>query len=801
MIIHLNDDWHFYSSIESKEYETVRLPHSNVVMPYNCFDESLYQKVSKYENMIYADSAWQDKVVFITFMAIAHEAMVYINDRLVHTNCCGYTSFTVDISKYLEFEKENKITVIADANETLNQPPFGNVIDYMTYGGIYREVYIEVKEKIHISDVFIIGKARRADGLSEFTADIEVVTEAVDYEYEIDLSIYSVKGNTRIFEETYNTKESKIHVSEKIKAENWDLDNPNLYRFVAKLYHDEKLLDEFSDRFGFRDAMFKKDGFYLNGKKVKIIGLNRHQSYPYTGYAMSKRVQINDADILKNELNVNAVRTSHYPQSKHFINRCDELGLLVFTEIPGWQHIGDEKWKEIAVDNVKNMVRQYRNHPSIILWGVRINESADDDDFYTRTNTAAKESDPYRQTGGVRCIKKSSLLEDVYTYNDFTHNGKKHVIAKKKDVTDKNVPYLITEYNGHMYSTKMFDEESHRVEHVLRHARVINAVMGDDGVAGCFGWCMNDYNTHKDFGSGDRICYHGVMDMFRNPKDAAYAYSSQSDKYPVMHIATSMSKGDYPMAMTKSIWAFTNCDYIKMSINGRHIKDFYPDKVRFKDLLHPPIEIDDFTGDILTKDLGFSEYSDKVIKKLLSYIFVNGPENLPIRYMLMMVTVLIKEKLTINKLTQIITSHVAGWGDNVKRYVFEGIKDGKTVVTQIKEPLKQMKLLLLTDTSELKEDETYDTASVRIRAVDQNMNLLNYCNEPLRIVTEGPIKLIGPDNISLKGGCAGVYIRTDKRCGKAVLRVIGNDISTVTKLLVETEFLVSSKKERQIDLS
>lgn len=166
-----------------------------------------------------------------------------------------------------------------------------------------------------------------------------------------------------------------------------------------------------------------------------------------------------------------------------------------------------------------------------------------------------------------------------------------------------------------------------------------------------------------------------------------------------------------------------------------------------------------------------------------------------------MVTVLIKEKLTINKLTQIITSHVAGWGDNVKRYVFEGIKDGKTVATQIKEPLKQMKLLLLTDTSELKEDETYDTASVRIRAVDQNMNLLNYCNEPLRIVTEGPIKLIGPDNISLKGGCAGVYIRTDKRCGKAVLRVIGNDISTVTKLLAETEFLVSCKKERQIDLS
>jgi len=302
MIIHLNDDWHFYSSIESKEYETVRLPHSNVVMPYNCFDESVYQKISKYEKTIYVEDLWKNKAVLITFSAVAHQAKVYVNDMLVHTNSCGYTSFTVDISKYLEFEKENKITVIADANETLNQPPFGNVIDYMTYGGIYREVYIDILEKTYISDVFITGKARRADGLSEFTADIEVATEAVDCEYEIDLSIYSVKDNTRIFEETYNTKESKIHVSEKIKAENWDLDNPNLYRVMAKLYHDEKLLDEFSDRFGFRDAIFKDDGFYLNGNKVKIIGLNRHQSYPYTGYAMSKRVQINDADILKNEL-------------------------------------------------------------------------------------------------------------------------------------------------------------------------------------------------------------------------------------------------------------------------------------------------------------------------------------------------------------------------------------------------------------------------------------------------------------------------------------------------------------------
>lgn len=139
-----------------------------------------------------------------------------------------------------------------------------------------------------------------------------------------------------------------------------------------------------------------------------------------------------DADILKNELKLNAVRTSHYPQSHHFLDRCDELGLLVFTEIPGWQYIGDQEWQDQAVRNTEDMVVQYRNHPSIILWGVRINESEDDDAFYQRTNEAAHRLDPMRQTSGVRYLQKSSLLEDVYAFNDFSHEGNNRGCRKKR---------------------------------------------------------------------------------------------------------------------------------------------------------------------------------------------------------------------------------------------------------------------------------------------------------------------------------------------------------------------------------
>ena len=105
------------------------------------------------------------------------------------------------------------------------------------------------------------------------------------------------------------------------------------------------------------------------------------------------------------------------------LEACDERGLLVFTEIPGWQHIGDEAWKQIAMKNTEEMVLQYRNHPSIILWGVRINESMDEDALYTETNRIAHALDSTRQTSGVRYIRKSSLLEDVYAYNDFSHQG------------------------------------------------------------------------------------------------------------------------------------------------------------------------------------------------------------------------------------------------------------------------------------------------------------------------------------------------------------------------------------------
>ena len=534
--------------------ESVRIPHTVKVTPLNYFDAHEYQMVSCYRKTFDVPAEWKDKKVFVTFDAVAHEAEVYINGVSVVKHSCGYTAFTADLTEHLKFGEKNVIAVKCDSRESLNVPPFGFVIDYMTYGGIYREVYLNVKEKDHIKDVFVSAGADKK-------VTIKTETEGVG---ELVCMITEISSGKVLFAEPCE-KDAQITVNE---AKLWSLDAPNLYELTMTLRNGDKE-DTFTTKFGFRDAVFKTDGFYLNGEKIKLRGLNRHQCWPYVGYAMPKSMQQMDADILKNELGLNAVRTSHYPQSHHFIDRCDELGLLVFTEIPGWQNIGDDAWKEQTVINTREMVSQYRNHPSIILWGVRINESVDCDELYTRTNKEAHGLDPYRQTSGVRYLKKSSLLEDVYAFNDFSHNGKTAGCEQKKNVTsDMNKPYFISEYNGHMFPTKVFDSELHRQEHALRHCNVLDSVMANEDICGSFGWCMFDYNTHKDFGSGDRVCYHGVTDMFRNFKLAAYAYASQNKELaPVLEVSSSMDIGEHPAGNRGEVYIFSNCDSVKMYKN------------------------------------------------------------------------------------------------------------------------------------------------------------------------------------------------------------------------------------------
>jgi beta-galactosidase len=484
-------------------------------------------------------------------------------------------------------------------------------------------------------------------------------------------------------------------------VERWSLNNPMLYNVEVKLLDGERETDWKRKRIGFREAVFRPDGFYLNGEHIKLIGLNRHQTYPYIGAAAPARLQRKDADIIKYELGCNIVRTSHYPQSPHFLNRCDEIGLLVFEEIPGWQHIGDQDWQGIALRDVEAMIVRDRNHPSIVLWGVRINESQDNEALYTATNELAHKLDPTRQTGGVRYILNSQFLEDVFTFNDFSNSVR----------DPQHVPYLITEFNGHMFPTKSWDQEERLIEHALRHARIQDKQMGRSDVTGAIGWCAFDYNTHREFGSGDRICYHGVMDIFRLPKYAAYFYESQiaPQVRPVLRAATVWSMGDRSGGGCDPLVIFSNCDEIEVLIGGNLLGRYQPDRENFPNLLHPPYQI-----------AGLQLWMT--------------------------------------------------WGQALPDLRLVGYVDGQPVAEQqIAAHGIPHALEVKPDDAELAADGA-DMTRLVFRIVDRFGNRLPYTNQVVSFELEGPGELIGENPFALMGGQAALYVRALRQPGRVTIR-------------------------------
>lgn len=782
--INVNFDWQYSENFDEsmlaadaqeKGFVKVNIPHANKEIPYNNFDEEMYQFVSCYRKHIVIPKSLKGKKLILTFEAVANAADVYVNGQFAFSHKGSYTAFGGDIAPFVKYDEDNVIAVKVDSTERPDIPPFGGVVDYLVYGGIYREVYIYVHEnvyvtKLHLTPKDVLTEEPKLSAKAYFNQSAEgkeIVFSLKDPDGK-EIANQTLVADGESAEATFIVKNARL----------WDLDNPNLYTVDVKFNK-----ETYSERTGIRECKFKKRGFYLNGKRIKIVGLNRHQSYPYVGYAMPKSAQEADAILLKEKLGVNLARTSHYPNSKHFLNKCDEIGLLVFTEIPGWQFVSKEQeWRDMCIQHINEMISEDYNHPSIILWGVRINESGDDDELYKRTNALAHSLDSTRQTGGVRCIPRSHLLEDVYTYNDFTHSGGKMVLAPKWFVCG-NKPYLVTEHNGHMFPTKTFDHEKKRQEHALRHARVIDKMYSDNTRCGCIGWCMSDYNTHKDFGSGDKICYHGVTDMFRADKLAANVYKMQQKKIPVLEISSNMEIGDNAGGQVGDVYIFTNCDKIVMYKNGVAINTFDMEKERkasknFKHMPMPPVPLYDVIGDQLEKDTTYKfskRYCNKLKKALLDvkkYGTIGGI----LRHIPTLLTGLTRYHLSVDSITMMFGKFVTSWGGKQVSYKFEGYMGDEKVITVEKGSVFTPSLYAAADSTELEEKDTYDVTRVEIKSVSQYGNVLPYDNSVVEIKTNGIVDLIGPKTVAMIGGQRAFWIKTNGKEGKAVVTLTSDTL-------------------------
>jgi beta-galactosidase len=728
-LIDFNSGWLF----EGKD--SVRLPHNAVDLPFSYFDEKAYQREFTYEKRFAAEDSWQGREVSVVFDGAMANSRVYLNGTEIAAHKDGYTPFEGRLTGLLT-SGENVLKVVIDGSENPAIPPFGGQIDYLTYAGLYREAWLRVVSNIFVDN----GKIETPDVLADkksVRARIEIANpQNLPLSGTLVATLKDAAGN-----EIATTDAAISGPSVEVAFDSlsgitlWDLKTPALYTLSVTI--DTSAGQDNADfRFGFRSAEFTTEGFKLNGKLLKLRGLNRHQSFPYVGYALGKSAQVQDAEILKHELKLNMVRTSHYPQSHYFLDRCDELGLLVFEEIPGWQHIGPAEWKDEAVENVRRMITRDWNHPSIVIWGVRINESQDDHDFYVRTNKLARELDPTRQTGGVRYITDSELLEDVYTMNDFIlgneewgGNRPRTPLRPQQEVTglDRVVPYMITEYGGHMYPTKINDQEQRQAEHVTRHLDVMNAAYGDPQIAGCIGWCAFDYNTHKDFGSGDRLCHHGVMDMFREPKFAAFAYASQCEPEDevILKPVTFWARGERNIGGVLPLIILTNCDEVELTYGKNAPKRFRGDRDAYPHLPHAPVIIK--REDLTDEELGL-------------------------------------------------------WGMSWEDAVITGYVNGDLVKTVkfISDPIAT-ELQVTPDHPEISAEG--DTVRVMVRALDQSGKKLPFFPEPVSIEVSGAAERLGPGLVPLRGGATGFWLRTT---GKGPITVtvtnerLGRTVTTLT---------------------
>ncbi|MBN1128571.1 MAG: DUF4982 domain-containing protein [Chitinispirillaceae bacterium] len=568
--------------LDDSSFEAVCLPHANKTVKHNGFDTAEYAFVSWYRKHFALAKKHAGRRFVIEFQAVSKAAEVYVNGHRAGGHKGAYTPFSLDITEKLNIGGDNVIAVRVDSRQRKDIPPEGLNVDYMIFGGIVRNVFLHVLDPLHVEWVYVTRDAMRPQcaavkirvvNKNRVFKECIVITEVIDSAGAV---VATARSNRSIPEDSCGVLSFVTEPLTGLRL--WHPDHPYLYTARTRVVENDSVRDVHLQKFGIRSVCFSKtDGaFSINGERLKLRGLNRHETFPFIGRAAADRLQRKDADIIKYELGCNTVRSSHYPQSPAFLDRCDEIGLLVLEEIPGWMFVSERpEWRNIVLENVEEMIVRDRNHPSIISFGVRVNQSADFHDLYVKTNRLARELDPTRPTHGVRVLGHGSyreFLEDIWTYNYSIPAG-----------TPRIMPWLTTECVGHYRTTRSWDNEQLLVGQMLAHAAAHDSAAANPNVAGILGWCAFDYNSPYRY--ADRgVCYHGVSDIFRFPKHAAWLYRCQADPVlygPMVYIAHYWQK---PLKPNK-VYVASNCEKVELFVNNRSQGLRFPK--RFRSLPHP----------------------------------------------------------------------------------------------------------------------------------------------------------------------------------------------------------------------
>lgn len=613
-------------------FTPVTLPHTVVPLSWGNWDPAAWQHRWIYRRHFRSPAAGGGRV-FADFDGVMTNATVVLNGTVIDTHEGGYLGWSSELTAAL-VPGDNVLAVIVDAR-WLDVPPDGRqagaiAVDYLQPGGIYRDVSLRVEPQVFVADVF-------ARPVSVLTADRSVAVQvtidaAVVPDAPVRVAATLLDGSRALGSAsatvpvtTTGITTAHLAITEVGDVTLWSPDSPRLYKVAAELTAGPGLSHRHEVRTGFREASFELDGFYLNGERLQIFGLNRHQLFPYAGMAAGARLQRRDAEILKHELNCNMVRCSHYPQSPHFLDACDELGLMVWQEPPGWGYVGGTEFQDIVLRNVRDMVIRDRSRPSVIVWATRLNETASVVELYRRTRQLAAELDPSRQTSGaLNSYSLDGWAQDLYGHDDYRSAGGDAALRPPLP----EVPYLVTEAVGALTGPPLYrwtDSGTALAAQGRLHAQVHDQARADPRYAGVLGWCAIDYAS---LNGGDRIWQHlktpGVLDTFRVPKPGAAFYRSQ------------LSPAVRPVILPMFFWDFgpsspgagpgpgsmiaTNCERLELSVDGQKLAPCFPDVTGFPNLPYPPVladltvdgsglpelRIDGFVGDVLAATVRMS---------------------------------------------------------------------------------------------------------------------------------------------------------------------------------------------------
>ncbi len=576
-----------------QDWDKVSLPHTLHLEPARFkLSQKYYRGVGLYRLRFsaFGDDYRSGDRALIHFEGALTRADVWLNGKYLGYHLGGYTPFVFDATDAYLPGKENLLAVKVD-NSKMNVPPEGFLVDYTLFGGIYRDVWIERKPPVYLEHPFAFTpELNEQKAVLKISADANnTLSEPISCSFTASLWD-QVKGKEGMEGVSISEREKELTVppgSSKAELEMpvenpklWSPDYPYLYDLNLKISCPDlrkksetksseeapEMSDLISFHYGFRWFKFTDRGFFLNGKRLQLFGLNRHQSYPYLGNAASFRLQYLDALLLK-QSGLNFVRLSHYPQSPDFLDACDHLGLMAFEELPGWGFVGNREWKKVAEQSLREMILRDRNRPSIILWGVRVNEAWWGEKWLEQMIRPAHELDPTRPASGARFVRNfRHLREEVIAHNDYSGGLLK---------PPGNKPWIVSEYS--VGAPTLTD--ALQIATVRQTAYMLDLIQSEPSCSGSTGWVFADYNTFMTrLAAPDakyRIRRHGIVDLYRLKKPSYYFFQAQTSETPMVKIINQWwQKPDFP----GEVMAVGNCDQVRLTINHKEIATRGPDK-------------------------------------------------------------------------------------------------------------------------------------------------------------------------------------------------------------------------------